>query len=221
VITGEDLTDEVGCVGWMERFIFFEGFIVGLVLCAPVGPIGLLCMRRALAYGRAAGVVSLLGAATVDGLYCSVAGLGVTFVANFLRDEQLLIREFGGLVLVLVGLKIFFSDPPDKTNSAEDRGLLRWFWSTVLLTMANPMTILVFTAAFTALGVHGSKGNLIETLAVVGGVFCGSAIWSPILVLVVTLFRPMLEPRQLRLINRTSGAIIAALGLTLSVTALL
>lgn len=204
----------------MKALVFLEGFIVGLVLCAPVGPVGLLCARRALTYGRAAGVASLLGAATVDGLYCSVAGLGITFVANFLREEQLLIREFGGLVLVLVGLKIFFSDPREKTNSGDERGLLRWFWSAVLLTMANPMTILVFTAAFTALGVHGWKGHLADTLALVGGVFCGSAVWSPILVVVVTLFRPMLEPQSLRLINRASGAIIAVLGFALAMTAL-
>lgn len=205
----------------MKGLIFLEGFIVGLVLCAPVGPIGLLCIRRALAYGRIAGVVSLLGAATVDGLYCSVAGLGITFVANFLREEQLLIREFGGFVLILVGLKIFFTEPKEKKNSAEVRGLLHWFWSTMLLTLANPMTILVFTAAFTAVGVHGWQGNLGEALALVAGVFCGSAIWSPILVLVITIFRPRLEPRQLRLLNQMSGAIIAALGLTLGLSALL
>lgn len=205
----------------MEQFIFLQGFIVGLVLCAPVGPIGLLCVRRALAYGKAAGAASLLGAATVDGLYCSVAGLGITFIGTFLTEQELVIREFGGLVLVVVGLKIFFSAPAEKMNSSEDRGLLRWYWSAVLLTMANPMTILVFAAAFTALGVHGWKGDVFQTLALVSGVFSGSAIWSPILAFAVALFRPELEPARLRLLNRASGAIIVALGLALGVTALL
>jgi threonine/homoserine/homoserine lactone efflux protein len=204
----------------MLEFIFIKGFVVGLLMCAPVGPIGLLCVRRSIAYGRASGFASVLGAAVVDGLYCLIAGLGITVIANFLRDEEVWIRLVGGWLLIAVGVKIFLSPPREAAGPNNGAGLLKAFSSAFVVMLANPMPILVFTAAFTALGIHGWRGDSLSTIALVSGVFCGSAVWAPILVTVINLIRPRFDTEHLRMLNRIAGSVIAALGLTLNVWAL-
>jgi len=93
----------------LETLVFIKGLIIGFVICAPMGPIGLFCIRKTLLDGRLAGFSAVLGASTVDALYCAIAGLGISFISNFLTNEKTLIRLAGGLILILVGIKFFFT----------------------------------------------------------------------------------------------------------------
>ena len=190
-------------------------------MCAPVGPIGLLCIRRALIEGRIVGLVSLLGASTADGLYCAFAGLGITYISTFLHHEQIKIRLVGGFVLVILGLRIFFSKPAETTPQTRNGGLFAAFTSTFFLMLTNPMPIIFFSAAFTALGVHGWKGDYMSTAILVAGVFCGSALWAPILVSLVGFFQSPLQAKQIKIINRTSGIIMVGLGVVLGLMTML
>ena len=199
----------------MENAIFIKGIVVGLAMCVPVGPIGLLCIRRALINGRLAGLVSLLGASTADGLYCAFAGLGITYISTFLHHEQIKIRLIGGLILIIIGLRIFFAKPAETTPQTRNGGLPAAFTSTFLLMLANPMPIILFSAAFTALGVHGWRGDYRSTAVLVAGVFCGSALWAPILVSLVGFFRSPFQEKHINVINRTSGIIMVGLGVVL------
>src|SRR5512139_2322421 len=99
----------------MSIFIFLQGFFVGLLLCAPIGPIGLLSVKRTLTHGRAAGVASVLGASAADVLYCALAGFGITLISSFLERQHLWLELSGGLILILLGMRIFFSEPTPKT----------------------------------------------------------------------------------------------------------
>lgn len=199
---------------------FAKGLIVGFVICAPMGPIGLLCARRTLLDGRVAGMAAILGASTVDALYCSIAGLGISYLANFLTDEHLLLRVAGGFLLLFVGLKFFFASPSEAVPETKGRGVFPSFLSTFFIMLANPMPILVFTATLTALGVHGWKDAYLGTSALVAGVFLGSALWAPILALVLGHFRPLLNTRQLRLANRVAGVAMMGFGAVLCAVAL-
>lgn len=199
---------------------FIKGLIVGFVICAPMGPIGLLCLQRALVDGRAAGMAAVLGASTVDVIYCSVAGLGISYLSNFLTGEHLYLRLAGGLILILVGVRIFTSPPSEKTPNTSAHGLFPSFMSSFLLMLANPMPIVVFTATFTALGVHGWEDAYSATFAIVAGVFVGSALWAPLLAVAVALCKPQLSLRRLRLVNRVAGAVIAGCGMVACMIAL-
>lgn len=205
----------------MEPNILMKGFIIGFLLCAPVGPIGLLCARRALLRGRIEGVISLLGASMVDALYCSLAGLGIVWISDFLRQGKTLIQFFGALVLILVATKILVSGRRLERQERQDKGLFGSFSSMFLLSLANPMPILVFTTALAALGVPGSRGDYASAAPLSAGVFCGSAIWSPILVLVTGLFRLEFNSAQMEMINKVSAAIILATGLVLGLYTLI
>lgn len=183
-----------------------------------MGPIGLFCIRKILVDGRLAGFASVLGASLVDALYCAIAGLGVSFISNFITNEKTLIRLLGGLILILVGVKFFFTSPADKPLETKGTGILSSFFSASLLMLTNPLAIIVFSAAFTALGVHGWKWNYSLTAALVLGVFVGSALWAPILITVLSLFRFQFNGSQLTLINRVAGAILFGFGLAVSLT---
>ena len=193
---------------------------MGLVVCIPLGPIGLLCMRRTLIDGWIAGLISILGASLMDGIYCAVAGLGITFISTFLLHEQVMIRLIGGLILLLVGAGIFFSRPPETTPQTRNGGLLGSFTSIIFLMLTNPLPILVFSAAFTALGVYGWRGDYMSTAVLVVGVFCGSALWAPILVFAVRLFQSAFSAQQAKHINRISGIVMAGFGVALAIIAL-
>ncbi len=194
----------------MDPSLPLRGLVVGFSIAAPVGPIGLLCIQRTLTRGRAVGLATGLGVATADALYGGVAGFGVVAVTRVLAGRQDLIRLLGGLALVALGLRIARSRPAERAARAREGGLAVAYFSTLLLTLANPLTILSFAAVFAGLGAAGGGGA--AAAALVAGVFAGSALWWLVLTSGVSLLQPLLGPRSLRMISRASGAAIAALG---------
>jgi len=200
---------------------FIKGLVLGFIICVPFGPIGLLCVRRTLMDGKVAGIASVLGASVVDALYCAIAGLGVSYISNFLSDERAVLRVAGGLILIAMGIKIFFTHPAEKTPEASGHGLVASFGSSFFLMLTNPLAILVFTATFSALGIGGWQDAYISTGMLVIGVFVGSALWAPIFVAGINLFSPRLTLSQLRLANEVAGIILVLFGVLACLLALL
>ncbi len=197
----------------MEISFLWHGIIIGFAIAAPVGPIGVLCIRRTLTAGRTAGLVSGLGAATADACYGCIAGFGLTLVSNLLLSRQTGLQLLGGLFLLYLGLKTWFSPPAEHAAGAGGRGLLNAYTSTFLLTITNPMTIFAFMAIFAGLGLAQTGGNYSTAALVVAGVFTGSALWWLLLSGGVSIFRARITPTQLLWINRIAGAVIAGFGL--------
>ncbi len=194
--------------------LFLEGIVIGFAIAAPVGPIGVLCIRRTLADGRVSGLVSGLGAATADALYGAVAALGLTFVAEFLMGGESWLRLVGGAFLLFLGVRTFLASPAGRAAPDARRiGLPGAYASTFFLTLTNPTTILSFAAIFAGLGVAGdASGSALSAMLLVLGVFLGSAAWWVVLSGATSLFRTRLSVRGLRWVNRISGTVIAAFG---------
>jgi threonine/homoserine/homoserine lactone efflux protein len=190
--------------------VFLKGLILGFSIAAPVGPIGLLCIQRTLQRGRLAGFVSGLGAATADACYGLVAALGLSTVISFLLGLQFWLQFGGGLFLLGLGLKTLFakSGPVTAVTASEHAGLARAFASVLLLTLANPATILSFFAVFAGLGIDAQSGG---ALALVAGVFLGSAAWWLILSFFAGLFRRHLNDGRMRALNLIAGVSLLAL----------
>ena len=198
----------------MDLPIFLRGLIIGLSIAAPVGPIGVLCIRRTLAEGRAIGFASGLGAATADGLYGAVAAFGLSLVTNALVEQRLWLQGIGGLFLCYLGWRTWTAVPRMVTGSATSGGGLVAAWaSTFTLTLTNPTTILSFAAIFAGLGLGRAVGGYGPASTMVLGVFLGSAIWWLFLSVSVGLLRSSLTPERLRWINRVSGAVIGVFGI--------
>jgi threonine/homoserine/homoserine lactone efflux protein len=193
--------------------ILIQGLILGFSIAAPVGPIGVLCIRRTLAEGRLAGFLSGLGAATADMFYGSIAAFGLTALTDVLVDQQTWLRLVGGLFLVYLGIRTFLTKPADHAASAKGSGLLGAYFATLVLTLTNPMTILSFTAMFAGMQFNLTGNG--AALALVLGVFLGSAAWWLTLSLLVGIFRERFTPAWMQWVNRFSGAIILVFGATI------
>ncbi|MBI3980244.1 MAG: LysE family transporter [Chloroflexi bacterium] len=196
----------------MDSTFLLRGLIIGFSIAAPVGPIGLLCIRRTLADGRAAGFVSGLGAATADAIYGSIAGFGLTFISNALIAQEGGLRLAGGAFLVYLGVRTFLAKPAERAAAAAGSGLAGAYASTFILTLTNPLTMLSFAAIFAGLGVVGAADNTGAAGLLVLGVFLGSALWWLILSSGANMVRARLSTEMLRWVNRASGAAITTAG---------
>jgi threonine/homoserine/homoserine lactone efflux protein len=202
----------------MDPGLFLRGLLIGFSIAAPVGPIGVLVIRRTLAEGRLAGLATGLGAATADALYGGVAGFGLTFVTSLLVGQLLWVRLIGGLFLCYLGVRAFLAVPAERAASAAGSSLLGAYCATLLLTLTNPMTILSFAAVFAGLGLAATSEGATEghpysaAALLVLGVFAGSALWWLLLSGGVGLLRLRLTSGALRWVNRVSGAIVVGFG---------
>jgi threonine/homoserine/homoserine lactone efflux protein len=191
----------------------FKGLFFGFSIAVPVGPIGLLCLRRSLNEGRLCGLVSGLGAATADAIYGLLVAFGLTVVTDFLLRYKLYLQAGGSLFLLYLGFRLFRAQPPTaEVRAAAVPNLRAAYLSTLALTLANPMTVLAFLGIFTGLGVTSAPGGL-GAFALVLGVFLGSAIWWVLLSFTASALGRHLEQGGLRTLNLASGLIISAFGL--------
>ncbi|HMQ50604.1 MAG TPA: LysE family transporter [Anaerolineae bacterium] len=197
----------------MDLTVLFKGLVIGFSIAAPVGPIGVLCIRRTLAQGYAVGILTGLGAATADGLYGVVASFGLTFVSSFLLNQTTLLSLGGGLFLCYLGLKTLFARPALEAAHTRSGGLFTAYTSTFILTLTNPATILSFAGIFAGLGLAEAEGDYAQASGLVAGVFTGSALWWLMLSGGVSLLRTKLTPARLRGVNLVSGLIITGFGL--------
>jgi threonine/homoserine/homoserine lactone efflux protein len=187
-----------------------RGLLIGFAIAAAIGPIGLLCIRRTLVHGRLVGAVSGLGAATADAVYASIAAFGLTAISDVLVGERRVLGVAGGGFLVILAVHSLLR-PSEAAGDAQPRTLASAYSSTVLLTIANPATILSFTAAFIGLGLAGHSTPIAGALVL--GVFAGSAAWWIVLAIAVAAFRSRLGPMGLRRLAAGSSALIGLLGL--------
>ena len=197
----------------MELSFLLRGIIIGLSISAPVGPIGALCIRRTLAEGRAAGLVSGLGAATADALYGCIAGFGLTAISGFLVSQQFWLRLVGGLFLLYLGVRTLLAKPAAQAIAARGTGLLAAYTSTLVLTLTNPLTILSFVGIFAGLGLANAGAGYGSAGVLVLGVFLGLALWWLALSTGVSLLRVKFDARAMLWVNRISGLVILGFGL--------
>jgi threonine/homoserine/homoserine lactone efflux protein len=196
----------------MELTIFLKGIFVGFAMAVPIGPIGIMCIRKTLTEGRLRGLVIGLGAATADMLYGCVAAFGLTIISNTLVSQKIWIRLIGGALLLFLGVRTFRALPADPKIPIKSSGILRSYLTTFFLTLTNPMTIFAFIAIFTALGLGNGLGYF-SAAALVVGVFIGSGLWFLSLSSGATLFRKKLDLVGLRWVNKIAGVLIIISGI--------
>lgn len=197
----------------MELIMFAKGVLLGLSIAAPVGPIGLLCIRRTLAKGMLNGFMSGLGTATADAVYGCIAAFGVTVISGFLLDQQFYLHLFGGAFLLYLGFTTYRAIPSVTVATAGNKGLIGAYGSAFVLTMTSPLTILSFAAIFAGLGVGTTGEDHMLAGLLVLGVFTGSLLWWLFLSGVVNLLRSAFDQKRMIGINRLSGACIVGFGI--------
>jgi len=200
--------------GWL---LFIKGMGLGISIAAPVGPIGVLCIQRTLKKGFPSGFFSGLGAATADLLYGGLAGFGALWLGNHLVRLQTPLRIVGGSILVLMGVRAFFQQEQQAASVSKSQGLVGDYFSTFLLTLTNPITILSFTAVYGGLGLSSAETSAWQMGLLVLGVFIGSIVWWLTLSSVVSLLRGRFKPQFYKIINKIAGVVLVVFGISLLV----
>ncbi|CAH2782193.1 MAG: Transporter, LysE family [uncultured Paraburkholderia sp.] len=202
--------------------LFLTAAGVGLAIAAPVGPMGMLCIRRTLTGGPRAGLAIGFGIATGDAAYGLIAALGLVGISQFMLAYNRPLHLLAGLFLLYLGLRALLQKPPadaaDGNGSGDGKlaqagraGAMRAYASSLLLTLTNPQTVIMFAALFTTLAPRGAFSPAI-VLTTVGSVFCGSIAWWCFLVMVVSLARHAIGSRLRLMIDRVVGFTLAAFG---------
>jgi threonine/homoserine/homoserine lactone efflux protein len=202
--------------------LLIESIIIGLTIAAPVGPIGILCIRRTLVRGFLHGFISGLGAATADALYGSIIAFGLTALSSYLLNASLGLNIVGGLFLLYLGITTMRTPPTSGTSQTPASStLLKDYLSTFALTVTNPMTILAFIGIFAGLG-QSTNTNAHNPFIIVAGVFLGSALWWLLLNSSANLLRHRMTEDIMLWVNRISGLVITlfALNILLKATSL-
>ena len=200
----------------MLLVFFLKGIVVGVIIAVPVGPVGVMCIRRTIFEGKLAGFVSGLGAATADAVFGIIAGFGLTVVSDWLLGYQRWLRVAGACLLLVVGGRSLLVKPQPKVDSPPDPESLSWYYaSTFALTVINPVTIFAFLAIFAAVGLTGAEATLGRAAILVLGVWVGSLLWWLALSFGIGSCFRSFEPRHLAWINRGSGAILLLCGAAL------
>jgi threonine/homoserine/homoserine lactone efflux protein len=205
--------------------VFLKGVGIGLAIAAPVGPIGLLCIRSTLTDGRAAGLASGLGAATADAVYGFMVATGIAATGLLVAYAGPMVLV-GGLFIIGLGamsIKSFLrSRPPsgdaDTKSEVRSGGVLGAFATSFVLTISNPMTILAFVGLVAALGASASSHPSAPYLLVLG-VFAGSALWWLVLVNAAATAKSRLTPSATRWLDLISGLALVSWGAWIAVGA--
>lgn len=203
----------------MELMVFIKGIFIGFAMAVPIGPIGIMCIRKTLTEGRLRGLIIGFGAATADLLYGSVAAFGLTIVSDMLISQRIWIRLVGGSLLLFMGVKIFRAQSANPKFHIHSSSILRSYLTTILLTLTNPLSIFAFIAVFAALGLGYDLSNFSAT-TLVTGVFIGSSLWFLLLSSSATFFRKKLDLVRLRWVNRIAGILIIFSGVAAIVSVL-
>jgi threonine/homoserine/homoserine lactone efflux protein len=190
------------------------GLAVGFLIAASPGPIFFLVLRRTLAHCWRNALASGLGVATGDATYAALAAFGVAVITNVLIAQRRWIGLAGGIAIAALGIQALLRQAPTQTLPRNEGGkkLGGAYLSILGLTLANPPTILSFTAVFAGLGLRVGSGWA-QAVALVIGVMLGSFVWWIVVTVVASLVRERLTPHIARSIGLFSGAILVALGI--------
>lgn len=192
-----------------------KGFIVGMGASIPLGPLGVLCVQKTLSKGRNSGLITGLGASVSDTFYAAISLLGLVFIEDLIDKNREWVMLFGGLIILLIGLKIYLTNPVKQIRQKNTgKKHVEDFFEALIMTITNPGAIFLILGLLAAVGINTHTGmERPSVVTILWGVFLGSATWWFILSTGINMFRKKFRIKQLIMINRVSGIIIFALGL--------
>lgn len=200
--------------------ILVRGILLGLIVSVPLGPIGIILINRTIKRGVMSGVFSGLGLGTADVVQAVVAGLGLTLIIGFIREQKFVLGIIAGIVIIGAGVKIFFSNPIRDLRNRDHTGKSLWrdFYTVFILSVTNPYTVLIFVAFFSGFPVKADIRGEVIPFILIPGIFIGTMAWWTTLSWLVSRFREKIRLRALVRINRLAGIIIAAIGIAVLIS---
>ena len=204
----------------MSIYFIIQGVLIGFVVAVPVGPLGLLCINRALAQGALCGLLSGFGIASADALAALIVALGVSFISGFVTDYQTTLRLAGGVFLCYLGWKIYRTKPKNQAVPSNVNGLLNAYGTAFFVAISNPATVLSFIAIYAGWHVPSLHGRYFAAALLAIGVFMGSALWWIGLFIGMNVHGGKFSLSTLGWVHRVSGVLILGFGVVVLLSVL-
>lgn len=193
--------------------IMTSGFLIGILISAPMGPIGMLCIQRTLNKGRTAGLFTGIGAALSDFIYCLLTGLGLSFIEGFINRNQILLQILGSIVLIGFGVYLFKKNPTRSLKPANDSSST--FWSDLvtgfLFTFSNPLILFFIIGLFARFNFLLPEFKYYHYFAGYASIIAGALVWWYIITFFVNKVRAHFNVRFMWLINRIIALLLMAM----------
>lgn len=187
---------------------------MGIVLSAPMGPIGILVVQRTMEKGRKSGLYTGVGAALSDLFYCLLAGLGLSFVTDFITEYQDLFQIGGSLILIIFGIFMILRTPVThlKHDDAKKTNFTNDAVTGFAFTLSNPLIIFLIFPLFARFGFPSADYRFYHII--IGYVFIvlGALLWWWIITFLVDKLRAKFNVNSMWLINKIMGSVIVLVG---------
>jgi threonine/homoserine/homoserine lactone efflux protein len=199
----------------MSFGLFFYGILMGLMVSAPLGPVGVMCIQRTINRGMKSGLISGIGAASADTVYAIIAGLGLGYIVNWIQREKYWIQLAGAAIIIIMAIKIFYTNPAVELRNSRNKKNkpLEDFLSVFVVTLTNPAVFFVFIAMFAGFGLVDENTNYLSASVLIGGVFTGAFSWWYILSAIISKFRSRIRLKNIWWLNKIMGIITFGLGI--------
>lgn len=194
------------------------GMLIGVLVAAPVGPVNVLCIQRAIERGFWGGLAAGIGSVMGDALIALCAGLGVGAVTGAVQTHRAIIQVIGGLALIAFGAKLFRTTPRismTADSDAANASLKDYIWDipqTFFLTITNPGAVLGLFAIFGGVSTFVEVHSTIDVLFMVAAIVAGSLLYWISLSNFISRHRHRIDAAKLRTINRVAGVVLAGFG---------
>lgn len=201
----------------MDQTVYtaLKGILIGVIVSAPMGPVGALCIQRTLNKGRWHGFVTGAGAMISDVIYALIVGLGMSFILNLISKYESIIQMLGSALLFVFGVVLFRSNPI-KSFQEQRKNINTYtqdFITGFFITLSNPLIIFLFIALFARLNFF--SGELVIADYVVGylAIAIGAMLWWFLVTLVFGILRTKFNLRRLWVINRIIASIVISISI--------
>lgn len=197
------------------------GLFIGILVAAPVGPVNVLCVQRAIERGFWGGLAAGIGSVLGDGLIALSAGMGVGAISSAVELYRWIIQSIGGLALIAFGIKLYCTTPRiavPASGEAEGESLRQFVWDipqTFFLTITNPGAVLGLIAIFGGVSTFVEVHTTLDVLLMVAAIMTGSLLWWIGLSNLISRHRHRIDASRLGLINRVAGVLLAIFGVML------
>ena len=207
-------------------YIALTGVLIGLLISAPMGPIGMLVIQRTLNKGRAAAFFTGMGASLSDLIYCLLTGLGLSFVTDFIENNQNVLQIVGSAVLIVYGIYLFRNNPSRQLRKPAENPNTYWrdFATGFLFTFSNPLILFFIIGLFARFSFLDTQYSFYHYIVGYISIVVGAIGWWFIITFFVNKVRAHFNIRSMRLVNRIIAVLLlvmATVGFVLGIKELL
>jgi len=196
--------------------ILYKGIIIGILVSAPMGPVGLLCIQRTLNKGPWHGFFSGVGAAFSDVFYAGITCIGLGIVIDFIVKNQDILQIIGGILLLIYGIYTFQSNPSRNLQRPKEFSITSYSQDTVsafFLTLSNPFIIFLYIALFARFNFFSTDEKLFSILSGLLSILLGALGWWAIITFLAGKLRKRINVRGLWILNKIVGSVIILLSI--------